>query len=120
MPKNVLIIEDDHQIQKALIKIFHREKFESVSAFTPTEAQKLFYQHRACLKLIIIDGNLVAERDTLPLVTEFRPLFSGTMIAISANEDINQELMAKGCDLYGTKPEIIDPIIKALEKLKRT
>ncbi len=114
----MLIIEDNPQVQNTLIRLFHRKKFEPVSAFTPTEAQKLFYQHQADLKLIIIDGNLMVERDTVPLVTEFRPLFSGTMIAISADEDINQELVAEGCDLYGTKPEIMDPIIKALENLK--
>jgi len=116
MRNKVLIIEDQQQIQNTLVKIFKNAGLEPISAFTVTEAQKAFFQHLREIQLIIVDGNLERERDTLPLVTKFRPLFDGVIVAISANPEINQELISRGCDLSGTKPHILEPIMQALKK----
>ena len=115
--KKVLVIEDDPQVQRTISRILMRKKCESIPAFTVNEARILFNEHSNELCIIIFDGSLERDGDTLPLVIEFQASFLGPMIAISANKSLNINLMRAGCTHTGTKPYIIKPIFDALAEI---
>ena len=89
---NLFIVEDnEHQLffMKRKLKDF----YEIVTASTVEYAREEFYKYPFdFFNIIAFDGTLEFNLDTLPLVEEFRPLFKGTMVAISDNINSNQKL----------------------------
>jgi len=111
----VLVIEDEELIQNLIKRTLKRFGLSTIAAYTLDEARKLFDKHSQDLLLIVLDGSLVTDNDTVPLAQEFCTKFDRPMVAISGNKESNNLLMNAGCTHHGPKPyDVIPAILNAV------
>lgn len=122
MPK-ILIVEDDTDINALLVKIVHAAGYDTVSAFSGTEAELLMA--REIPSLILLDLKLPGLSGERLLRKIRKELQSNTpVIIISAKNSLDNKvfLLKDGADDYITKPfepeEVIARIQVCLRRVK--
>src|SRR4051812_32291976 len=100
LPPQLLVIDDSETFQDALADYLSRW-IPSIRATTLRQAERLYYKNKASIKFICLDGCVNGQGktfDSAPLARKIRKDgFSGPLIAISSDQEINAELMKAGC-----------------------
>ena len=97
--KIILFIEDDEGIQRIFSIIMNSLGHVFFQAKTISEAKEIFAKEKENLTHIYVDGCVPGRHlNTIDLVREIRPEFSGKMYAISSNPEFNDILVEAGCD----------------------
>ena len=95
--KKILLVEDMKVVHDS-VKDALAGKVKLISAFTISEAKRLF-QKNPDIDAIVIDACVPGEViNTLPLVRELRKEYKGLMIAISKYGDYQKQLVEAGCN----------------------
>jgi DNA-binding response OmpR family regulator len=120
--KKVLVVDDDKDLAKLLIRKISQEGFEVLVAYDGLQAVHL--AHREIPSLIILDiklpagGGIGAVANLKnSLKTEFIPI-----IAISASDspDIPRELQSYGVEEFMLKPLDIEALLRKIKKITGT
>lgn len=118
MPK-ILIIEDDNDINSMLSDLFEGNGYETVSAFSGTEALLHAGSHK--FDIILLDIMLPGKSGDAVL-SEIRGNKDNTpIIAVSAKDDKETKIsmLRNGADDYVTKPFDTDELLARAEALLR-
>jgi len=112
LPK-VLIVEDNLEMQD-VINICLRKIAQVLIVETPEDAMNLIMSDPD-LKLIAVDGSLIAEGDGVHVVKFAKEKgFSGPIVAMSG--DLNDELMKAGATHKVNKSNAVDLLKKLISK----
>lgn len=115
--KNILIVDDDKEIQKALSIALQQEEFAMVSAFTIKEA--VFYVKEHLFDLILLDIMLPDGNgfDLLQIIREQKIYVPVICLSSKDDEAVKVAGLGIGADDYITKPfsiSLLKSKIKAL------
>lgn len=116
--KNVLIIEDCLHWTERWKKSFNKEKI--CVQIVSSRKETIIALKNNTFDVIVVDGYLKENGHlikTLSLVKQIRSKLGYTvpMIAISDDNDINNDLLKLGCNHKSTKKEMVDQLIKILK-----
>lgn len=117
----ILIIEDDPQINKMIQRLLIKNNYETVSAFSGTEALLLLEKEHFCLVLLDLMLPGLKGEEVLTKITKLHI----PVICVSAKDDLDTklELMRNGADDYITKPfnneELIVRISAVLRRMDK-
>ena len=120
--KNILIVDDERDIVKALTIRLNRAGYEVVTAFDG--AQGIFMAHKERPDLILLDirmpaGNGFSVAEKLKQSMD-APAIPVIFLTGSPEKDAEKKAMALGARFYIKKPydpeELLDAIERALEK----
>jgi len=122
--ERILVVEDDHAVQKALKRLFETEGFEIEIASDGKSALEAF--HKAAPAAIVLDLRLplMSGRDVCREVKQLAPTLP--IIVLSACSDVSDKvlLLELGADDYVTKPfsprELLARVRAALRRTVRT
>lgn len=122
--ERILVVEDDHAVQKALRRLFETEGFEIEISSDGKSALEAF--RRAAPAAIVLDLRLplVSGRDVCREVKQQAPTIP--IIVLSACSDVSDKvlLLELGADDYVTKPfsprELLARVRAALRRTVRT
>lgn len=117
----ILIVEDDRQIQMAFGRFLsHKIEASILRAYTVEEGRALFEQHADRIQLIAMDGQVPSTEDmtTFALVLIIRAKgWKGPMIAMSNRSDVQERLIAAGCnDRVNDKARVPARILQLLQE----
>ena len=118
MPKTVLIIEDDNEINSMLRTLLRTNGFQAISAFSGTEGVLV---HGDNVDLILLDL-MLPGRSGDEIVGELKAKKNVPIIVMSAIVDPSQkvDLFSLGADDYITKPFDNDELIARITARLRT
>ena len=114
---NILLIEDDRPLNKAISVYFKKEKFYVLSSFSGQEALDILFQNN--LDLIILDVNL-PDLSGFDLIEQIKIINSNIpilpIIILSAKSEEVDKIMGlnMGADDYVTKPFNIEILHKKI------
>ena len=122
--ERILVVEDDHAVQKALRRLFETEGFEIEISSDGKSALEAF--QRAVPSAIVLDLRLplISGRDVCREIKQQAP--SVPIIVLSAASDVSDKvlLLELGADDYVTKPfsprELLARVRAALRRTVRT
>lgn len=118
---NILLIEDDRALNKAISVYFKKEKFHVLSCFSGQESLDTLYQNN--LDLIILDINL-PDLSGFDLIEQIKIINSNIPILILSACDLDSDILHGfnlGAEDYVTKPFNIEILHKKINViLKRT
>jgi DNA-binding response OmpR family regulator len=122
--ERILVVEDDHAVQKALKRLFETEGFEIEISADGKAALEAF--HRAAPAAIVLDLRLplMSGRDVCREIKQQAPTVP--IIVLSAASDVSDKvlLLELGADDYVTKPfsprELLARVRAALRRTVRT
>ena len=101
---NILLIEDDRPLNKAISVYFKKEKFYVLSSFSGQEALDILFQNN--LDLIILDINL-PDLSGFDLIEQIKIINSNIPILILSACDLDSAILHGfnlGAEDYVTKP----------------
>ena len=118
MPKTVLIIEDDNEINSMLRTLLRTNGFQAISAFSGTEGVLV---HGDNVDLILLDL-MLPGRSGDEIVGELKAKKNVPIIVMSAIVDTSKkvDLFSLGADDYITKPFDNDELIARITARLRT
>ena len=118
MPKTVLIIEDDNEINSMLRTLLRTNGFQAVSAFSGTEGVLV---HGDSVDLILLDL-MLPGRSGDEIIGELKAKKNVPVIVMSAIVDTSKkvDLFSLGADDYITKPFDNDELIARITARLRT
>lgn len=122
MPKKILIIEDELEIRRDLIKTLCLCNYETISASDGIDGLKLAFKHKPDL---IISDIMMPKLDGFSLLKELQKnpeTASIPFLFLSAKSDRNdiRDGMKLGADDFITKPYDIDDLLQAIQvRLKK-
>lgn len=99
----ILIVEDDRQLNEGIAFALEKDKYNTVSAFSVSEAQAALRSHE--VHLVLLDINL-PDRSGVELCSEIRQLSALPVIFLTA-KDTEQDMIEgfqSGADDYIAKP----------------
>ena len=111
---NILLIEDDRPLNKAISVYFKKEKFYVLSSFSGQEALDILFQNN--LDLIILDINL-PDLSGFDLIEQIKIINSNIPILILSACDLDSAILHgfnMGADDYVTKPFNIEILHKKI------
>lgn len=111
---NVLLIEDDRPLNKAISVYFKKEKFYVLSSFSGQEALDILFQNN--LDLIILDINL-PDLSGFDLIEQIKIINSNIPILILSACDLDSAILHGfnlGAEDYVTKPFNIEILHKKI------
>ena len=111
---NILLIEDDRPLNKAISVYFKKEKFYVLSSFSGQEALDILFQNN--LDLIILDINL-PDLSGFDLIEQIKIINSNIPILILSACDLDSALLHGfnlGAEDYVTKPFNIEILHKKI------
>ena len=111
---NILLIEDDRPLNKAISVYFKREKFYVLSSFSGQEALDILFQNN--LDLIILDINL-PDLSGFDLIEQIKIINSNIPILILSACDLDSAILHGfnlGAEDYVTKPFNIEILHKKI------
>ena len=118
---NILLIEDDRPLNKAISVYFKKEKFYVLSSFSGQEALDILFQNN--LDLIILDINL-PDLSGFDLIEQIKIINSNIPILILSACDLDSAILHGfnlGAEDYVTKPFNIEILHKKINViLKRS
>lgn len=118
-PPNLLVIEDDETVRKALARIFTGEGYKVIEASDGTQLSKVLDQ--SPLDMIVMDVGLpwINGFELAQLMKEHRDLKSIPLIFVTArtSEVDMKKGFAIGADDYITKPFDVEKIKKTVRTL---
>ncbi len=102
MPKTILIIEDDAEINDMLRILLRQNGYQTVSAYSGTEG---LLAHGKEISLILLDL-MLPGRSGEEIIRELKEKHNVPVIVTSAIHDVNKkvDLFSLGADDYVTKP----------------
>ena len=112
--KNILLIEDDRPLNKAISIYFKKEKFYVLSSFSGQEALDILFQNN--LDLIILDINL-PDLSGFDLIEQIKIINSNIPILILSACDLDSAILHGfnlGAEDYVTKPFNIEILHKKI------
>lgn len=114
----VLIVEDDVDINRLLCRYLEKEHYQTVAAFSGTEARLQLSMD--CFDLILLDLMLPGLTGE-DLVTEIRGTVSTPIIVVSAKSALEDrvKLLKNGADDYITKPFEREELLARVEAVLR-
>ena len=112
----ILIVEDDTDINNLLYTALQKAGYETVQAFSGTEARMLFQMDKAGFSLILLDLMLpgISGEEVL---AQIRKQGNTPVIVLTAKDGLDEKigLLTSGADDYITKPfEIQEPEHKSV------
>ena len=118
MPKTVLIIEDDNEINSMLRTLLRTNGFQAISAFSGTEGVLV---HGDNVDLILLDL-MLPGRSGDEIIGELKAKKNVPIIVMSAIVDTSKkvDLFSLGADDYITKPFDNDELIARISARLRT
>ena len=111
---NILLIEDDRPLNKAISVYFKKEKFYVLSSFSGQEALDILFQNN--LDLIILDINL-PDLSGFDLIEQIKIINSNIPILILSACDLDSDILHGfnlGAEDYVTKPFNIEILHKKI------
>ena len=111
---NILLIEDDRHLNKAISVYFKKEKFYVLSSFSGQEALDILFQNN--LDLIILDINL-PDLSGFDLIEQIKIINSNIPILILSACDLDSAILHGfnlGAEDYVTKPFNIEILHKKI------
>ena len=111
---NILLIEDDRPLNKAISVYFKKEKFYVLSSFSGQEALDILFQNN--LDLIILDINL-PDLSGFDLIEQIKIINSNIPILILSDCDLDSAILHGfnlGAEDYVTKPFNIEILHKKI------
>jgi DNA-binding response OmpR family regulator len=111
---NILLIEDDRPLNKAISVYFKKEKFYVLSSFSGQEALDILFQNN--LDLIILDVNL-PDLSGFDLIEQIKIINSNIPILILSACDLDSAILHGfnlGAEDYVTKPFNIEILHKKI------
>lgn len=111
---NILLIEDDRPLNKAISVYFKKEKFYVLSSFSGQEALDILFQNN--LDLIILDINL-PDLSCFDLIEQIKIINSNIPILILSACDLDSAILHGfnlGAEDYVTKPFNIEILHKKI------
>ena len=111
---NILLIEDDRPLNKAISVYFKKEKFYVLSSFSGQEALDILFQNN--LDLIILDINL-PDLSGFDLIEQIKIINSNITILILSACDLDSAILHGfnlGAEDYVTKPFNIEILHKKI------
>lgn len=111
---NILLIEDDRPLNKAISVYFKKEKFYVLSSFSGQEALDILFQNN--LDLIILDINL-PDLSGFDLIEQIKIINSNIPILILSAYDLDSSILHGfnlGAEDYVTKPFNIEILHKKI------
>lgn len=111
---NILLIEDDRPLNKAISVYFKKEKFYVLSSFSGQEALDILFQNN--LDLIILDINL-PDLSGFDLIEQIKIINSNIPILILSAYDLDSAILHGfnlGAEDYVTKPFNIEILHKKI------
>ena len=119
--KAVLVVDDEEQFQM-LMEDALGDDYTVLRAELIQDGYRLFCEHRDCVQAILMDGNMPLGppemRTTVDLVRRIRSEgFSGTIVAISSEEDLQKKLCEAGCNVTLTKPFRMEQLLSMLGRV---
>lgn len=111
---NILLIEDDRPLNKAISVYFKKEKFYVLSSFSGQEALDILFQNN--LDLIILDINL-PDLSGFDLIEQIKIINSNIPILILSACDLDSAILHGfnlGAEDYVTKPFNIEILHKKI------
>ena len=111
---NILLIEDDRPLNKAISVYFKKEKFYVLSSFSGQEALDILFQNN--LDLIILDVNL-PDLSGFDLIEQIKIINSNIPILILSACDLDSAILHGfnlGAEAYVTKPFNIEILHKKI------
>ena len=114
----ILIVEDDTDINNLLYTALQKAGYETVQAFSGTEARMLFQMDKAGFSLILLDLMLpgISGEEVL---AQIRKQGNTPVIVLTAKDGLDEKigLLTSGADDYITKPfETLDVHISNIRK----
>lgn len=122
MPKKILIIEDESEIRRDLIKALCLSNYETISASDGLDGLKMAFKHKPDL---IISDIMMPKLDGFSLLKELQKnpeTASIPFLFLSAKSDRNdiRDGMKLGADDFITKPYDLDDLLQAIQiRLKK-
>lgn len=122
MQYKVLVVEDDEDINKLLVRMLKEADYETIQAFSGTEAKLLFEKERPDLVLLDLMLSGMSGEEVLLDIREGKHS-EVPVLVISAKNSVGDKvaLLKNGADDYITKPfEPEEVMARILASLRRT
>jgi len=117
LPK-VLIVEDEEDWHINFRRLLSGHAV-TLTAKSIDEARELF-RRNSDLAVIVVDACVPGfQPTTVPLVQEFRKMFTGPIVAVSSVNEYRDMLCAAGCDHECEKPAVATKVMKLLVGIGR-
>ena len=101
----MLVVEDDPAVGSMFLDIFCT-RFQILLAKSSTEAFANFAKNPD-VALMILDGNLAGDDNSLEFCAEAKKSFHGPMICISSDEPMQKKMLELGCTRCFPKPDAV-------------
>ena len=112
----ILIVEDDTDINNLLYTALQKAGYETVQAFSGTEARMLFQMDKAGFSLILLDLMLpgISGEEVL---AQIRKQGNTPVIVLTAKDGLDEKigLLTSGADDYITKPFEIQEVLARIQ-----
>ena len=112
----ILIVEDDTDINNLLYTALQKAGYETVQAFSGTEARMLFQMDKAGFSLILLDLMLpgISGEEVL---AQIRKQGNTPVIVLTAKDGLDEKigLLTSGADDYITKPFDMEEVLARIE-----
>jgi len=112
----ILIVEDDTDINNLLYTALQKAGYETVQAFSGTEARMLFQMDKAGFSLILLDLMLpgISGEEVL---AQIRKQGNTPVIVLTAKDGLDEKigLLTSGADDYITKPFSLSVLLLKIE-----
>ena len=104
LPSTILLVEDKLDWQNILMLLCEKAGYDVIQAFDANSARHQSLRWQSSLILALVDLELLAPGDGLPILDDFRDQSLYTIVVSGKIEDAHQELEGR--------PEIIDLVDK--------
>jgi two-component system cell cycle sensor histidine kinase/response regulator CckA len=91
MAQTVLIVDDEPQLLRLLVRIFEREGFEVLSAETADDAIELFDRHAERIDGLVLDV-VIPPKGAVPVLESVRPRRPDVALMLVSGEQLEDEL----------------------------
>jgi DNA-binding response OmpR family regulator len=91
MAQTVLIVDDEPQLLRLLVRIFEREGFEVLSAETADDAIEIFDRHAERIDGLVLDV-VIPPKGAVPVLESVRPRRPDVPLMLVSGEQLEDEL----------------------------
>lgn len=119
----ILVVDDDHALQKLVVLLLERAGYQTISAFNATEAANALRQqplpHLMILDLMLPEISGIDFLKQMRTKTAFDELPVVILSALADPAQIREGLEA-GADRYLTKPYLANNLVKTVQEVLKS
>ncbi len=113
----IVIVDDNSDVNSLLAGVFSLKGFDTHKTFNPDEYLQKLDELKGMVDLVIMNGNIAADRSALLIVKTKRTNPKIGVLAVADDESVKTRVFDYGADDFTTKPVSIETIVDKVNKI---